>query len=77
MTVAVKKKVIPLYRETLESMEVGDELTFFLTTASRNSFCTIAKRIGDADERAGRPRRVYSTRLDRENRIKFYVRREK
>lgn len=72
-----KTRVIPMYRETLESMKVGEELTFFLTSANRNSFYIIGKRIGDADEEKGNPRRVFSTRTDKENRAKFYVRRER
>ena len=72
-----KTRGIPMYKETLESTGVGEELVFFLTSANRNSFYTIGKRIGDADEESGKPRRVFSTRMDKENRTKFYVKREK
>lgn len=63
------------YRETLESMSEGEELELLVKDVSRNAFVIAGKRIGDEDERAGRPRRVFSTRMDKANRLKFYLKR--
>lgn len=65
------------YRQTIESMSEGEELEFSVKNVSRNAFVIAGKRIGDEDERMGRPRRVFSTRMDKNNRLKFYLRREK
>lgn len=72
---AIVKKIS--YKQTIESMKDGEELEFSIKEASRNALVLACKRVGDVDENEGRPRRIFSTRMDKNNRLKFYLKREK
>lgn len=74
-TKKIRKNV--MCRATLESMDVGDELCFHLREANRGSFMVEAKRIRNRDEREGRQGRVFSSRKDPNDCLRFIIKRMK